>query len=158
MKATRYEVMGPDELPIAPILFHTIEAAQKGIEAFVGRFKHQGYFSCVRGRIALDLLASTCEITKIEIDVMDNHERFTANHFLSDYDADLTWHELITEIESESDEVSIWEPFEHRGAAYVIECMEAMLSSLRECFPADVMEAAVAKADGVATSNWDQED
>ena len=63
-----YEVIGPDDYPIAPVLYESEAEATAAISAFAERFREQGYYSGVSGRIPLDAIADACLVMEVEAD------------------------------------------------------------------------------------------
>lgn len=53
-------VLSPDNLPIRPRPFPSMQAAQKGLADWCKRFEHQGYYASASGRIELALLRERC--------------------------------------------------------------------------------------------------
>lgn len=70
----QYEVIGPDDYPISPELFDTEEEANAAIKAFAERFREQGFYSGVDGRIPVDLIAECCLVMEVEEDEWDEDD------------------------------------------------------------------------------------
>lgn len=54
--------MGPDGIPIREKPFASREAAERGIAAFIARFRGQGYYAGVGFRLELAKIAGRCTI------------------------------------------------------------------------------------------------
>ena len=64
-KASRkFTVLSPDGIPIREKRFASREAAERGIKEFVARFRVQGYYAGVNGRLAVEEIAGRCTITE----------------------------------------------------------------------------------------------
>ena len=61
-KPPMFTVMGPDGIPIREKPFTSREAAERGIIEFVARFRVQGYYAGVDGRLAVSEIAGCCTI------------------------------------------------------------------------------------------------
>ena len=59
-----FTVTSPDGIPIQRKQFVSREAAERGITEFVARFRVQGYYAGVDGRLAVDEIAGRCTITE----------------------------------------------------------------------------------------------
>lgn len=60
-----WQVIGPDDLEITPDNFSSVEEAYEGMYAFIERFRQQGYYSSVNGRIPVDILQRYCRIVML---------------------------------------------------------------------------------------------
>jgi hypothetical protein len=61
-----YHVISPDGFPITCKPFASKEEAENNIPVYCSRFKHQGYYAAMRGRIPLDELPDYLEIVPAE--------------------------------------------------------------------------------------------
>lgn len=61
-KPMKFTVWGPDGIPIQEKPFASRDAAQRGIEEFVNRFRAQGYYAGVESRLEITEIASRCSI------------------------------------------------------------------------------------------------
>jgi hypothetical protein len=61
-KKTRFIVISPDGLPIAPTTYPTRQAAEDALTDWCRRFEPQGYYAAVSERIPLAELPARCEI------------------------------------------------------------------------------------------------
>ena len=60
----RYQVLSPDELPIAPTTYAMEDAARKALTRWCQRFTVQGYYAGVSERIDLASLPGRCQIVE----------------------------------------------------------------------------------------------
>lgn len=68
------------------------------------------------------------------------YEVFVLGHFLSDYPDTKSYKDILKLIEKESDQVSIWQPFEDCHPKDIIQYMEDLKGTLiREFFPREVV-------------------
>lgn len=63
---TRFEVLSPDGIGIAPRTWATREQAETALTQWCKRFEIQGYYAAVKGRIALTDLRAACEIKETQ--------------------------------------------------------------------------------------------
>ena len=61
-----WRVESPDGIPDRPEPYPTREAAMKGLEQFCDRFKQQGYYSAVTGRIPIESLPHECAVFEVD--------------------------------------------------------------------------------------------
>jgi hypothetical protein len=61
-----YHVISPDGFPITCQPFASKEEAENSIPVYCSRFKHQGYYAAVCGRIPLEELPDYLEIVPAE--------------------------------------------------------------------------------------------
>jgi hypothetical protein len=67
VKKVRYDVISPDGFSIhREGTFPSVAAAKKALALWAKRYESQGYYSSVRGRIALKDLPSYCRIVEVK--------------------------------------------------------------------------------------------
>lgn len=62
--------------------------------------------------------------------IMNKFERYSVEHYLTDYPEFLSFDEIIELIKNESDDVAVWEPFEYYSSEEIIGFILAMKRSL----------------------------
>jgi hypothetical protein len=78
---------------------------------------------------------------------MNFYERLAVNTFLSKYDERMSYREIITHIEEESDSILIWEPFMHIEKNTLIALMEDLLEEIiRDFLPKINLENDIKQA------------